>query len=154
MKDQFYLHFPTMPKGTAQQKGYNRKTGRYFKKSKLTNAEHEFKVALIPHRPLNPSDKPIKLTVLFAFDTKNKKLWGQPKPTRPDTENYLKLFKDCMTDCGFWKDDAQVWDERIVKTYAESASIMVRWEETDVSGMLEKIGNVDKAIKKAQRETE
>ena len=38
MKDQFYLHFPTMPKGTAQQKGYNRKTGRYFKKSiKINN---------------------------------------------------------------------------------------------------------------------
>lgn len=159
MKDQFYLHFPTMPKGTAQQKGYNRKTGRYFKKSKLTNAEHEFKVALIPHRPLNPSDKPIKLTVLFAFDTKNKKLWGQPKPTRPDTDNYLKLFKDCMSadkdgKNGFWLDDAQVWDERVIKVYAESASIMVRWEETDVSEMLTKNVNVDKAIKKAQRETE
>lgn len=154
MKDQFYLHFPTMPKGTAQQKGYNRKTGRYFKKKNVASAEHEFKLALIPHRPLNPSEKPIKLTVMFVFDTKNKRLWGHPKATRPDTDNYLKLFKDCMTDCGFWKDDAQVWDERIVKTYGESASIMVNWEETDVSEMLKKIDNVDRAIKKAQKETE
>ena len=131
MKDQFYLHFPTMPKGTSQEKRVRVVNGKpvFFKKDNVASAEHEFKVALIPNRPLNPSDKPIKLTIGFAFDTKDKKLWGQPKPTRPDTDNYLKLFKDCMTDCGFWKDDAQVVDERVFKTYAENATIMVRWEE-------------------------
>ena len=51
------------------------------------------------------------------------------KPTRPDTDNYIKLFKDCMTAAGFWLDDAQVVDERIIKTYAENATIGVSWEE-------------------------
>ena len=135
MKDSFFLTFPTMPQGTAQQNGYNRKTGRYFKKSKLKNAEHEFKTALIPHRPLNPSDKPIKLVIWFVFDTKDKHKWGKVKPTRPDTDNYLKLFKDCMTagkdGRGFWIDDAQVVDEHVLKTYGEVAQIYVSWEETD-----------------------
>ena len=133
MKDQFYLHFPTMPKGTSQEKRVRVIKGKpvffYPKGSNVATAEAEFLTALKPFRPKAPSDKPIKLTIWFAFDTKNKKLWGQPKPTRPDTDNYLKLFKDCMTTVGFWKDDAQVVDERVFKTYAEGATIMVRWEE-------------------------
>ena len=131
MKDQFYLHFPTMPMGTSQQKGVRIVRGKpmFYEKSKLKSAEAEFINALKPFRPKYPSDKPIKLTIWFAFDTKNKKKWGQPKPTRPDTDNYLKLFKDCMTKVGFWNDDAQVVDERVFKTYAEKATVMVRWEE-------------------------
>lgn len=146
MKRQFYLHFETMPKGTSQQKRLNRRTGVFFKSANVAAAEAEFMSQLLPHRPKYPSDKPIKLVVWFAFDTKNKKLWGQPfdedkggvwepwrgytyKPTRPDTDNYIKLFKDCMTAAGFWRDDAQVVDERIIKTYAENATIGVSWEE-------------------------
>ena len=131
MKDQFYLHFETMPKATAQQKGVYVRNGKphFYEKSSVETARKEFILALKEHSPFKPSTKPIKLTIWFAFDTKDKKKWGQPKPTRPDTDNYLKLFKDCMTDAGFWLDDAQVVDERIFKTYAEKATIMVRWQE-------------------------
>ena len=150
MKNQFCLHFPTMPKGTAQQKGYNRKTGKYFKKNTVATAEYEFKVRLIQHKPTKPSNKPIKLTILFNFDVKDKKLWGLPKTTRPDTDNYLKLFKDCMTDMRFWLDDSQVWDERVVKVYSEQASITVIYEETDI----EEMSTRNKAVGKAKKEGE
>ena len=129
----FFLNFPTMPKGTSQEKRIRIVNGKpvFFKKSNVASAEYEFKVALKPHAPDIPSDKPIKLTIWFCFDTKKKKLWKKPKPTRPDTDNYLKLFKDCMTDCGFWIDDAQVADERVIKTYSEKASIFVSWREIE-----------------------
>ena len=131
MKDQLYLYFDKMPTGTAQQKGVRVVGGKpyFYTKANVEDAEHQFKTALLPHRPKKASEKPINLTVWFYFDTKNKKLWGQPKPTRPDTDNYLKLFKDCMTDVGFWKDDAQVVEEHIYKNYAEKATIVVYWEE-------------------------
>lgn len=145
MKDQFYLHFETMPKATSQQKGVSFRGGKphFYEKGNVASAERAFLAELLPHRPKATSDKPIRLTVWFAFDTKNKKLWCKDmpkdaadewagftyKPTRPDTDNYLKLFKDCMTKSGFWVDDAQVVDEHIIKTYAEKATIMVRWEE-------------------------
>lgn len=150
MRNQFYLHFETMPKGTSQQKGIRVTNGRahFYSKGNVAEAEAEFLSQLIPHAPKKPSDKPIKLTVWFAFDTKNKKKWGSElppeeyldiyvkpwahfeyKPTRPDTDNYIKLFKDCMTKAGYWLDDAQVVDEHIVKTYAEKATIAVFWEE-------------------------
>lgn len=131
MKDQFYLYFDKMPMGTAQQKGVRVVGGKpyFYTKANVEDAEHQFKTALLPHRPKKPSNKSVRLTVTFCFDTKNKKLWGQPKPTRPDTDNYLKLFKDCMTDVGFWKDDAQVTEEHVFKRYAEKATIAVYWEE-------------------------
>ena len=129
MKDQFYLHFETMPKGTAQQKRYNSKTHTYFKDAKLLNLEREFLTALRPHRPKKPSTSPIKLIIWFAFDVQDKKLWGNVKPTTPDTDNYLKEFKDCLVKSGFFKSDAQVVDEHIYKTYAEKATITVMWEE-------------------------
>lgn len=129
----FFLNFPTMPKGTSQEKRIRIVNGKpvFFKKGNVADAEYQFKLALKPNAPDVPSDKPIKLTIWFCFDTKIKKLWKKPKPTRPDTDNYLKLFKDCMTECGFWNDDAQVVDERVIKTYSEKASIFVSWREIE-----------------------
>lgn len=136
MKDQFYLHFETMPSGTAQQKRYNSKTHAFFKDKKLLNLEREFMTALYPHRPKMPAEKPIRLKVWFAFDVKDKKKWGTVKPTTPDTDNYIKEFKDCLVKCGYFKSDALIVDEHIFKTYAEKATIMVFWEElNDFSDM-------------------
>ena len=36
-----------------------------------------------------------------------------------------------MTDCGFWKDDAQVADLRVVKTYGEKGSITITVEDLE-----------------------
>ena len=140
MRDQFYLHFDTMPRGTAQQKKYAVKNGRTIvygsDSAKIT--KRVFLNALKPHAPKERSDKPIRLVVWFAFDTKNKKLWGKNvgdeaefeyKTTRPDTDNIVKLFKDCMTTLGYWNDDSQIVDEHVIKTYAEKATILVRYEE-------------------------
>ena len=131
MNGQFYLHFEAMPKATAQQKGVYVRNGKphFYDKSNIEQAKKEFISALMPYKPERPAERPIKLSVWFAFDVKDKKLWGQPRPTRPDTDNYLKLFKDCMTEVGFWLDDAQVVDEHVFKTYAEKATIGVHWEE-------------------------
>lgn len=125
----FYLHFETMPKGTAQQKRYNRKTGVFFKDKKMLNAETEFRTALLPYRPKEPTDKPVKLSLYFYFDVKDRSKWKKPKTSRPDAENYAKAFIDQMTTCGFWKDDSQIVDLKIQKYYAEKATIVVAWEE-------------------------
>ena len=50
---------------------------------------------------------------------------GEYKLTRPDTDNLQKLFKDCMTKVGFWKDDAIVCSEHIEKFYNSVTGIWV-----------------------------
>ena len=133
MKDQFYLHFETMPKATAQQKGVSIIHGKphFYEKANVRNARTEFTLALKEHRPKVPSELPIKLKICFCFDVKDKKKWGQPKPTKPDTDNYLKLLKDCMTAEGFWQDDSQVASELTEKFYGEHEGIYVRVEEME-----------------------
>ena len=131
MKDQFIMYFEDgMPEGTAQQKGVYARNGKvhFYEKEKIKKARNILLSKLLPHRPGVISEKPIKLIVFFSFDVKDKQKWGKYKTTRPDTDNILKILKDLMT--GIWfKDDSQVVDERVVKTYSEQASIFIKIEE-------------------------
>ena len=131
MKGQFFMHFETMPKGTHQQRGVYVRNGKphFYEKAIVKEARNEFMRELLPNRPKAPAQGPIMLKVTFYFDVKNRSLWGKPKTTKPDTDNYLKLLKDCMTEAGFWTDDALVVDEHVKKYYAEKATIAVYWEE-------------------------
>lgn len=129
MKNSFYLHLETMPKGTSQMKRYNRMTGIYYKDNKLQNAEQTFLWALKPHKPKTPAEAPVKLTVRFYFDVKDRSKWGKPKASKPDADNYVKLFIDCMVKAGHLKDDCIIWDLHVSKEYAEKATIYVFMEE-------------------------
>lgn len=131
MKDQFYLYFDTMPKGTAQQKGVMVRNGKpiFYRKDNVQSARNQFMRALKEHKPIKPSEKPIKLHLWFAFDVKDKKKWGKYKPTMPDCDNIAKEFIDAMSKLGFFEDDAQICRLSVDKTYAEKASILVVWEE-------------------------
>ena len=72
------------------------------------------------------SNTPVRLTTKWIWPAKDKtETW---KLTRPDTDNLIKLFKDCMTRTGFWKDDALVCSEITEKSYGPIAGIWVRIE--------------------------
>lgn len=131
MRDHFFLYFDTMPTSTAQQKRYNGRTHTYFKDKKLMAAEQAFYLALKPHAPRQPSDKPIELHIWYYFNIKDKKKWGQPKTSKPDVDNYSKAFIDQMTKCGFWNDDSQITNLHIEKYYAEKATIVVQYKEVE-----------------------
>ena len=131
MKNEFLLTFEGgLPKGTAQQKRFNSRTGHYFKDKKLSSLEQTFAYALRPHRPKTPSEMPIRLNLWFVFSISSpKRLWGTWKVTKPDVDNYPKAFIDQMVKEGFFKGDSFIVDLRVRKTYGEKASIFVQWEE-------------------------
>ena len=131
MKDSFLITLDDMPSGTAQQKRYNGRTHTYFKSKSLRDAEQTFFAALYPHRPEQPSDKPIRLSVTFYFNVKDKKKWGKYKTTVPDVDNYSKAFIDQMTRCGYWKDDSQIAELYLEKRWCLKAEIHVEWEELE-----------------------
>ena len=68
---------------------------------------------------------PIRLITKWCYPG-GKHKDGEWKITKPDTDNTIKLFKDCMTKTGFWKDDAQVASEITEKFWAEIPGIFVR----------------------------
>ena len=46
-----------------------------------------------------------------------------------ELNNLQKLLKDCMTVCGYWKDDALVASEIVEKFWADVPGIYIRIEE-------------------------
>jgi len=132
-KTQFYLHFDTMPTTTSQQKGVRVVNGKpyFYTKAKVTDAMRQFALKLKQYKPSEPFDVPVRLYLWFAFDVKDKKKWGKHRPTKPDVDNIAKTFIDSMVKVGFFEDDAIVSDLRVIKTYAEEASVMVQYEVID-----------------------
>ena len=76
-----------------------------------------------------PMDGPVRLLTKWIWPTDDEHDEGQWKITKPDTDNLIKLFKDCMTRCHYWHDDAQVCSEITEKFYGDRPGIYVRVEQ-------------------------
>lgn len=72
---------------------------------------------------------PIRLKVIWCFPIMGKHHDGEYKTSKPDTDNLNKLLKDCMTQTGFWQNDALVVVEQIEKYWADQPGIYVEMEE-------------------------
>lgn len=119
------------PTATAQQKGRSR-SGVWYKPKHLREAEELYMNWLAIQKPDHPLDGPIVLRVDFLFPATKPHKTGEPKITRPDTDNMVKLLKDCLTRSGYWLDDAQVADETVIKIYDKDPGIRVLirgWDE-------------------------
>ena len=62
---------------------------------------------------------PIELKVTWLFPRGKNHKHLEWRVTKPDTDNLEKLLKDCMTELGFWKDDAQVVREVVEKLWSD-----------------------------------
>lgn len=78
--------------------------------------------------PAKPFKGAVRLTVKWLFPTGKAHKDGEYKITRPDTDNLIKLLKDCMTALHFWRDDAQVASEINEKFHADTTGIYIRLE--------------------------
>ena len=110
------------PTATAQEKKVALVKGRvvFYEPSNLKAAKSQLTFNLLRHRPKEPLKGPLSLTVLWLFPKGKNHKDGTWRITRPDTDNLEKMLKDCMTRCGFWKDDAQVVKEYVEKKWSEN----------------------------------
>ncbi len=100
---------------------------RFYEPQELQDARKKFGAYLGKHRPPEALTGAIRLITKWVYESNGK--YHTWKTTRPDTDNMVKLLKDCMTAEGFWKDDAQVASEITEKFYGEHEGIYVRVEE-------------------------
>lgn len=109
------------PTATAQEKKVALVHGRpvFYEPAKLKTAKKELTLLLSEHRPKEPLTGPLSLSVTWFFPKGKSHRHGEWRVTRPDTDNLEKMLKDCMTHCGFWKDDAQVVREHVEKRWSE-----------------------------------
>ena len=134
------IHFfiPGQPARVTEQQhryGGRKKNGQVvvYRDSRLSAARAELLEYLRKAAPKEPITGPVRMEVCYYFSSKSKRQNGMPKITRPDTDNLVKGLKDCMTEAGFWLDDAQVYFETISKFWSlpESAGIEIHVEHND-----------------------
>lgn len=127
IEQQFFL--PMIPPTvTAQEKKLTVRGGKpvMYDSEEVKAAKAKLTAHLAPHKPENPiCGEAVRLTVKWCFPMGDDHRNGEYKITKPDTDNLQKLLKDCMTKCGFWKDDALVASEIIEKFWSRIPGIFV-----------------------------
>lgn len=80
------------------------------------------------HAPKTPLEGPVAvgLKAYMPIPASKSKAWkeaarkGAHWPTKkPDLDNVFKNLTDCLTRCGFWRDDAQVVECQAMKLYGD-----------------------------------
>ena len=102
---------------------------RVYETTEVKAARMKFMAALQKHKPESPFRPPVRLVVKWLFPKGERHADGEYRITRPDTDNLLKLFKDCMADSGFFKNDCHVASEHTEKFWAATPGIWIHVEE-------------------------
>lgn len=86
------------------------------------------------------TDRPLAVCLAFRFGRPagHTKLDGTLRrqaprvmSARPDLDNLAKAVMDCCTQIGIWKDDSQVVELQVSKTYAQPAGCFVSIDVVD-----------------------
>ena len=99
----------------------------FYEPQELKAARQKLMGHLTKHRPVQPYQEGIRLVVKWCFP-KGSHADGEYRITQPDTDNLQKLLKDCMTACGYWKDDALVASEIVEKFWTDLPGIYIKVE--------------------------
>ncbi|MCD8124251.1 MAG: RusA family crossover junction endodeoxyribonuclease [Lachnospiraceae bacterium] len=126
---EFFMHMvpPTCTHQMKQVRVVNGKP-QFYEPAEVKAARAKLTGYLAQHRPPEPYRCGIRLMVKWCFP-RGRHVDGEYRITKPDTDNLQKLLKDCMTDVGFWRDDAQVAAEMVEKFWAEIPGIWIQVEE-------------------------
>lgn len=132
MSISFFLPMKTIPTVTSQEKGVNFSEHRIYTKPEVLEVKQKYTSLLAPHRPEQSMRGPVRLEVVWCFPPQERAPAGTYKASKPDTDNMIKLLKDCMTELGFWLDDAQVAVEYLSKGYDNPSGIFIEVMELEV----------------------
>lgn len=123
------------PTVTHQQNAVHVVNGKpvHYEPPRLAAARRKLTAHLARHVPERKLVGPVRLMVKWCFPLNAGHKDGEWKITKPDTDNLQKLLKDCMTDVGFWRDDALVCSEIIEKFWAAVPGIFISVNELEAN---------------------
>lgn len=130
MTTEFFIPMKHVPTTTHQEKRGKVVNGKlvFYEPEKLKAARAKLSANLSKFVPAVKYTGAVRLTVKWCFPITGKHVDGEYKTSKPDTDNLQKLLKDCMTDLGYWKDDALVASEITEKFWAELPGIYIQIE--------------------------
>lgn len=119
------------PTVTAQEHKVTVVNGKpvFYDPPEVKNAKLKLCGYLAKYKPRKRIETGCRLFTKWCFKNDGKHQDGEYRITKPDTDNLQKMLKDCMTMCGFWKDDCLVASEVTEKFWADVPGIYIRIEE-------------------------
>lgn len=114
---------------------------QFYEPAKVKAARAKLLDSVARYKPDAPMTGPVQLQVTWCFPLDKGGIHrdGEPKSSKPDTDNLQKLLKDCMTKAGFWFDDAQVCREVAEKFWAEIPGLYIRVAEWEAAMNVDKL---------------
>lgn len=131
MEIEFFLPMREPPSTTHQEHQVTVVNGKpiFYEPQRLRIIRQKFLVMVSPHAPEEKIAGPVQLITKWIWQESKKHPADSWKTTKPDTDNMIKLLKDCMTKVGFWKDDSQVASEITEKFYGIHPGIYIKVRE-------------------------
>jgi Holliday junction resolvase RusA-like endonuclease len=131
MITEFFMPLKKVPTVTHQQKQVSVVNGKpiFYEPDELKSARAKLMAHLGQRVPEKRYNNPIRVYVKWCFPITGKRTDGEYKYTKPDIDNSQKLLFDCMTACGFWKDDALIVSLIAEKFWAKLPGIYIKIEE-------------------------
>lgn len=103
---------------------------RVYKTERQKSAKAEILWKLNQYRTQEMLNCPIELSVTWYFLAGKGHKHNEWRSTRPDTDNLEKLLKDCITEAGYWRDDALVVREIAEKIWVKNnPGILIKIKE-------------------------
>lgn len=117
----FFMPMEKPPTATAQERKVTKQGGRvlFYDTPEIQDAKSLLISSLYPHRPEKPIKCGVHLITVWMFPAGEKHKDGKWRTSKPDTDNLQKMLKDCMTQVGFWGDDALVCWESVQKRWSK-----------------------------------
>lgn len=132
--DSIEFFLPMLPPTvTAQQhRAFATKNGKtvFVDTPELKDAKQKYLAYLYKHRIDAPMRGALRLVTKWCFPARSAHhAHGEYKTTRPDTDNMIKAFKDCLGELKFFENDAQIASEIIEKYWSDVPGIYVCLEK-------------------------
>ena len=126
MRTEFFMPMKP-PTKTHQEKEARCVKGKpqFYEPAELSAVRVKLTSHLAGHVPEKKYTGAVRLMTKWCYPITGKHKDGEWKTTKPDTDNMVKMFKDCMTDLNYWTDDALVASEIIEKFWAKLPGIYV-----------------------------
>lgn len=118
-----FLWLGTPPRTTAQQRKHS--TRGHYRTIKHKVAVATLRAVAEKYAPKEPFKGPLVLDLDFYFEKEGVGPQPIPKTTRPDRDNLQKDMQDALQVTGYFEDDAQIYNGRTGKWWADFGGIAV-----------------------------